>query len=204
MKRCASVILAALVLVLGCGAQAGQRDSQLDGLFIQLQATTDLAEAQGIQGTIWRIWIAAGEERVDAEMARGIGEMEFGDFPAALKHFDVVVEMAPDHAEAGTNGRRCSILWEISKARCAISDARWPLSPGIGAALSGLGLIHMRTGNLPAAIEAFEDAVAVNPHLLGTKLRFKHLKTIIKGRRTERTPGAAPQTPGRREADVAT
>ena len=56
----------------------------------------------------------------------------------------------------------------------------------------------MRTGNLPAAIEAFEDAVAVNPHLLGTKLRIKHLKTIIKGRRTERTPGAAPQTPGKK------
>ncbi len=184
MKRCASVILAALVLVLGCGAQAGQRDVRLDGLFVRLLATTDPAEARDIQGTIWRIWIAAGEQRVNAAMARGIAEMSFGDLPAALKHFDVVVGKAPDHAE-GWN-KRATVRYFMGDFEGSVHDIgrTLALEPRHWGALSGLGLIHMRTGNLPAAIKAFEDAVAINPHLLGTKLRIKQLKTIIKGRPT--------------------
>ncbi len=174
MKRYAGIILAALVL--GWGAQAGQSVSRLDELFAQLQATADLAESG-------RIWTAAGDKRTDAEMARGIEEMEIGDYPAALKHFDVVIEQAPGHAE-GWN-KRATVLYLMGDFDASKRDIARTLAlePRHWGALSGLGMIHMRSGDLLSAIEAFEDAVAINPHLLGTQLRIEQLKSIVKGSR---------------------
>ena len=179
MGRLLSICLVVAALGLPEAAPAGQRDSRLDGLFAQLRATTDAAEARRFQKTIWRIWIDAGEARVDAEMRRGIEAMQHGRHTAALAHFDAVVELAPDHAE-GWNKR--ATLYMMGEFDASVRDIERTLAlePRHWGALSGLGLIQMALGRLEAALKAFESAVAINPHLLGTQLRIRQLREAIR------------------------
>lgn len=174
--------IALVVVLLGAplAAPAGQDDGRLDGLFARLQATTDVEEAGLVQAAIWRIWIAADEAPVDAAMGRGIAEMELGDYPAARRHFDTVIGLAPNLAE-GWN-KRATVLYLMGDFGASVRDIQRTLAlePRHWGALSGLGLIGMAQGDLAGAVKAFESAVAINPHLHGTKMRIHQLHRMIR------------------------
>lgn len=163
---------------------ADQDDPRLDGLFLQLQSTSDLGQANLIQRDIWSIWIEGKTAEVNAVMARGIEEMNLGDYPAALRHFGDVVVLAPELAE-GWN-KRATVLYLMGDYDGSVRDIQKTLTlePRHWGALSGLGLINMRLERVDQAIKAFEEAVTINPHLLGTKVRIKQLRAISKGKPT--------------------
>ena len=53
------------------------------------------------------------------------------------------------------------------------------LEPRHFGALSGMGLIFMETGNDHRALEAFEEALKVNPHMGNVQENIKFLKEKI-------------------------
>ena len=53
------------------------------------------------------------------------------------------------------------------------------LNPWHFATASGMGSCYLQTGDLEAAVAAFETAVAINPRLTDTKWQIANLKKTI-------------------------
>jgi hypothetical protein len=55
------------------------------------------------------------------------------------------------------------------------------LEPRHFGALTGLGMIHIRSGDLQAALQSYEAAIHFNPHLVYAKQMIYELATKLKG-----------------------
>lgn len=187
MKRLPSFAAAALaaVVLLASGplAMADQSDSRLDGLFARLQAAGP-AEAQQIEGEIWRIWTQSDDGAVRGLMRDGLAAMQRGDHRHALAKFDQMVVIAPDFAE-GWN-KRATVHYLLGNYGQSLSDLAEALAlePRHFGALSGRGLIYMKLEDERRALEAFEAALAVHPHLAGAAGHVEQLRKILRDRET--------------------
>ena len=152
-----------LVLAFMAGAKADQRDPQLDSLFAELQRTTNQTAANGLVAEIWQRWTA------------------FEDDPRATIFSDLA-RTHPQHAEVWN--KRATVRFmrgnDVGSRRdiARVID----LEPRHFGALSGLGMINIRAGDLPAALQAFEAAVRVNPHMDQAEAMIEDLRQRLRGR----------------------
>jgi tetratricopeptide (TPR) repeat protein len=169
------------VLALGWGLLAGpaaadQKDPRLAPLFEKLGGSDNVAEAQMLELQIWQIWTEAKDGPTDTLMQLGLGAMQAGNLAGALELFDAVTLGKPDFAE-GWN-KRATVLYMLGAHERSAEDVAkvLALEPRHFGALSGLGLINMELDRPDAALEAFERALKVHPHLPGVKQRVEMLK----------------------------
>ena len=177
-------IILSLVLIFSISPTiAGQNDTRLNNLFERLRVTQDLAEARGIEGTIWEIWTESENANVNRAMLIGIASMHAGQLGTALNKFNEVIQLAPDFAE-GWN-KRATIFYLMKKFDWSVNDIAQTLKlePRHFGALSGLGLINQAIGQNKAAIKAFEHALDLNPHLPGLKEKVTKMKKLEFGRK---------------------
>ncbi|HIB43216.1 MAG TPA: hypothetical protein EYO37_04455 [Nitrospina sp.] len=177
-------IILSLVLIFSISPTiAGQNDTRLNNLFERLRVTQDLAEARGIEGTIWEIWTESENANVNRAMLIGIASMHAGQLGTALNKFNEVIQLAPDFAE-GWN-KRATIFYLMKKFDQSVNDIAQTLKlePRHFGALSGLGLINQAIGQNKAAIKAFEHALDLNPHLPGLKEKVTKMKKLEFGRK---------------------
>lgn len=184
-------LLAALLLIAsGLGpvapapARADQTDARLDALFQRLKATTEEAEADGIEARIWQIWVRAGEGESARLMREGILAMSRRAYPEALARFDALVEHAPTFAEAWN--KRATVHYLVGDYTASVADIvrTLELEPRHFGALSGLGLIYLELDEPAAALRSFEAALAINPHLEGARQQVEELRRSLSGRPT--------------------
>jgi len=174
-RRLAWLVIGVLLL-LPSALAAGQKDGRLEDLFVKLRSTSNPAEAQIIEFTIWKIWAEAGDGATDTLMQLGMGAMQGGDLPGALTLFDAVTARAPEFAE-GWNKRATVFFMMGAMEKSAEDVARvLALEPRHFGALSGLGLINTHLSKEDAAIAAFEQALKVNPHMPGVKANLDALR----------------------------
>ncbi|MEC7305203.1 MAG: tetratricopeptide repeat protein [Pseudomonadota bacterium] len=182
--RLARLIGAAMLVLLATGnAGADQRDPDLDDLFNQLQRVTSDDAAKDVVAEIWQRWTAFDNDpRATNLMAIGIRQMNLGQFGNAERIFSELVRDHPTHAEAWN--KRATVRFMRGDDQGSRSDiARViDLEPRHFGALSGLGMINMRSGDLPAALQAFEAALRVNPHLEQAEAMIRQLRTRLRGR----------------------
>ena len=109
-----------------------------------------------------------------------MGNQEYGE---ALRILDAIVTISPEYAE-GWN-KRATVYYLLGRHEDSISDVEktLDLEPRHFGALSGLGLIYNRLDEDAAALDAFERALKVNPHLGQAKQEVKRLRDRIKGKR---------------------
>ena len=156
-----------LLLALSTGpVAADQSDPGLDRLFDELQRTGSEAEVDRLTGEIWQRWVAHdSDRRADRMMRDGMDLMNRGLLEQAEQLFSALIGARPDFAEAWN--KRATIRFlrgdDAGSRRDIVRVIE--LEPRHFGALSGLGMIHMRAGNLQAALQAFEAALRVNPHL---------------------------------------
>ena len=169
------------VLALGWGlppvpAAADQKDPRLALLFEKLGGSDTVVEAQMLELQIWQIWTEAKDGPTDTLMQLGLGAMQAGNLAGALELFDAVTLGKPDFAE-GWN-KRATVLYMLGAHERSAEDVAkvLALEPRHFGALSGLGLINMELDRTDAALEAFERALKVHPHLPGVKQRVEVLK----------------------------
>ena len=177
-------IILSLVLIFSISPTiAGQNDTRLNNLFERLRVTQDLAEARGIEGTIWEIWTESENANVNRAMLIGIASMHAGQLGTAQNKFNEVIQLAPDFAE-GWN-KRATIFYLMKKFDRSVNDIAQTLKlePRHFGALSGLGLINQAIGQNKAAIKAFEHALDLNPHLPGLKEKVTKMKKLEFGRK---------------------
>ena len=182
--RAGRFIAAALVVGLVAGhAAADQRDPDLDGLFSELQRVTSDAAAKDVVAEIWQRWTAFEDDpRATSLMAIGVRQMNLGQLRNAERIFTEIISAHPAHAEAWN--KRATVRFMRGDDKGSRSDiARViDLEPRHFGALSGLGMINMRSGDLPAALQAFEAAVRVNPHMDQAEAMIRELRATLRGR----------------------
>lgn len=165
-----------LALVIFGPALADQDDPRLDRLFEQLSAAESAPEIDRLTRRIWAIWRAHEDAAVRQEMRRAAAAMSADRLAAAESHLDRVVERAPGYAE-GWNQRATVRYLRGRFAESAADVSRvLVLEPRHFGALEGLGLIYLEMDLPRAALDAFERALAVNPHLPGARERVRRLR----------------------------
>ena len=147
-------------------------DSELDNLFVALKRVADSESAEQVEEEIWRIWTVAGERDLDRLMVRGIFSMSR----------EKIINRAPGFAK-GWNKRamvRCLRGDYVS----AVDDIEQALAlePRHFGALSGLGMVSLALGEEERALEAFETALDLHPHISGADTHIKELRERVKGR----------------------
>ena len=176
-----ATLLAVLLCLTAGPVTADQDDARLDPLFRGLLATEDAAAAQQAEASIWRIWLEHEDTAVSLLMRDGVAAMDRGDNRAALEDFDQIVRIAPDFAE-GWNKRATAhyLLGNYDESLADIDEtlAREPRHFG---ALSGRGLVYAAQEELEKALESFEAALEVNPHMAGAKINAEAIRKRIEG-----------------------
>ena len=163
-----SILMSALWLLAICTLHAGsvfadQNAEELPALFNDLKAASSQAEASGIETRIWEYWLQAPDD-VSARLINEISlAMSGSDLAVALQLSDELVESHPQFAEAWN--KRATLHYLMGKNAESVADIRETiaLEPRHFGAISGLGLIFLREQNFEAALEAFEQVLAISP-----------------------------------------
>jgi len=156
-------LLAATCLLFVQLTNADQTASELPGLFDALQGAADQSEANGIESSIWRLWLQAPDKNAELLSSQLTLAMQGGELQLALRLANQLIDGNPDYAEAWN--KRATIYYLRGDDDMSVADIRETLArePRHFGAISGLGLIFMRRGDMEAALEAFEQVLAISP-----------------------------------------
>jgi tetratricopeptide (TPR) repeat protein len=159
-------------------------DPRLEVLFEQLHAAPDAATAKIIEDKIWATWAESGSPTIDILMERAQIASAFGDANLAREFLDQATRLQPDFAEAWN--RRAILSFDEQDYPAAMRDNQEALKrePRHFGALAGLGMIYESLGQEQAALAAYRDALAVNPHLEHAKQGAARLGPKLDGRDT--------------------
>ncbi len=176
-------LVVGLVLALPGLAAADQNDPRLDSLFGALKRESDPVKIHLLEAQIWTTWLETDSPTVELLLRQGLEAMSLNRFEKSLEHLNSVVELAPDFAE-GWN-KRATVLFLMGRYPQSLADVdkTLALEPRHFGALSGLGLISNALGADKEALDAFERALEVNPHLRHARAEVERLKKKIKGER---------------------
>ena len=175
-------IIAVLITVL-VPACADQNDPQLDDLFSALQASPSETQATNLEIEIWNRW---GEHPDDPlanqQMTKGIKLMNSGNLSAAEAVFSRIINNHPDFAEAWN--KRATVRFFRGNDTGSANDILQviKLEPRHFGALSGLGMIRVRAGELQGALQAYQAAQRMNPYLPQIEAIIDQLGQRLKGR----------------------
>lgn len=99
-----------------------------------------------------------GQLQKDADQLYKEGRLE-----QALKAYEAILAVAPDHAWAHSRIGATMAQWErLDEAEVALRRAI-ELDPKLAQAHSNLGNIFYKRGNYEGALQKYQDAVAINP-----------------------------------------
>lgn len=147
--------------------QADQDDPRLDRLFHELK-TLDQRRAEHadeLQAKIWRIWFQHPGQEMQRAMTRGRTALAQQRYEAAVDAFSRAIELDPRFAEAWN--RRATTYFQMGRYHDALDDIRrvLALEPRHFGALAGRGLCLRALDRPEEALEAYEKAFDINPHL---------------------------------------
>ncbi len=168
--------MAAFLTLASGPAAADQNDSRLDGLFERLLMVRDFRAAQGIELSIWGIWIESNDQAVEILMEQGLTAMARRDMRAALGKFDQMVKISPAFAE-GWN-KRATVHYLLGNYIESLHDIdkTLVLEPRHFGALSGRGLVYLELEEEALALDSFEGALKIHPRLPGANYNAKALR----------------------------
>jgi tetratricopeptide (TPR) repeat protein len=148
------------------GAPPVERDDPLlREAFARLKASTDPAEAEQLDRLIWLAWDSGGSQTATEHLDRGLSAMAEGNMADAIAAFTQAIEADPGFAEAWN--KRATAHFVAGDFTASIADIGATLirEPRHYGALGGLGQILLQSGETAAALQAFNAALAIHPHL---------------------------------------
>lgn len=153
-----SIIISAVPWV-----HADQNAEELPELFDQLEEAESGVEASRIEQRIWQHWLDAPDEQAAKLMNNISVSMSASDLAVALRFNNELIETHPEYAEAWN--KRATIHYLMGNNAQSVADIRETvaLEPRHFGAISGLGLIFLRQENFEAALDAFEQVLAISP-----------------------------------------
>jgi tetratricopeptide (TPR) repeat protein len=153
------------------------RADTLDRLFAQLLKTTDEQEADRIQKRIWELWMTNDSPTANILIGQAMKASSSAETETALHILDSLIEVHPDFMEAWN--KRATVYYMLGNYEKSVADIMQVLDrePRHFGALSGLGMIREKQGNLAAAREAYREALSINPHMEGIERALKEIDT---------------------------
>lgn len=173
--------IVAVLLLFAAGITHVRADTaRLDDLFQQLQTATD-EEAGPITQNIWIEWSKSGSASMDLLLKRGQDALAAGDPQTAIEHLTALIDHAPDFPE-GYN-ERATAYFQIGQLGLSIADIAktLALNPRHFGALSGLGMIFEQLNEPDKALEAYREALKINPHMKDVQDAVKRLDAQLGG-----------------------
>jgi len=154
----------------------------LDTLFGALKIAPDETSAKVIEDRIWAIWMSSDSDTCNLLMSRVKVATDDKDYDLAIKLLDAIVTIKPDYVEAWN--RRATLHYVKHEYGRALADLREVLArePRHFGALAGLGLILQDIGDDKHALEAYQAALAIDPHLRDLTDTVKTLREKVEGR----------------------
>ena len=127
---------------------------------------------------LWAIWSHSGDDSIDAMLETGKHLLKNEAYQEAVEQFTSVIEAAPSFAE-GYNQRAIAyfMLEEWSKA---VRDCKQTISlnPNHFGAFAGMGHVYVRLGKIDEAIEAYKQALVINPSLISIAEAILRLRSL--------------------------
>jgi len=176
-----AVLLLLAALAAGSAARAAQDDPRLEALFRELRTTDSTIAAANAEREIWSIWLEVAEPAAARATARGVHYLQVARLDAADAAFTRAIAAAPDFAEAWN--KRATVRFLKGDDAGSLADIRRTLAlePRHFGALAGRAMIHERRDQPARALEAYEAALAVNPHLDRVRARVRALRRELEG-----------------------
>ncbi len=142
-----------------------ERTRALDALFRGLKDARGDDEAEVLVARIWEMWTRSGRSDVDTLIEEGIAFLSVRQLGAAHDSFTKAIEADPSFAEAWN--KRATVLYLLHQHEQSLSDIEkvLALEPRHFGALAGRGMIHAQAGRWKEALDAYYQALSVNPFL---------------------------------------
>ncbi|MGI9315974.1 MAG: tetratricopeptide repeat protein [bacterium] len=173
--------LLALFLVALPFGHADQNDKELDALFdTLLNVDTTPSQARVVTSEIWQQWLRTDSDEAQQMMSLGIELMNRYALDDAVRVFSALIEIEPDFAEAWN--KRATVYYMMGKFDLSTADVAETvrLEPRHFGALSGQGLIYLKTNRREAAVEWFKKALKVNPFMENIRSSVEQIEQEIK------------------------
>ena len=158
---------------------ADQNDPRLDKLFFNLTANSDLKLSYQLTNEIWRIWSSHNKKEINILFNNAGKAMYEEDYETALKSYNEIVVLAPNFAEGWNKLATVYFLMGDYNASLANIEETLKLEPRHFGALSGRGQCYFELQKFQFALDAFEDALAVNPWLYDVYKNIQIVKKLL-------------------------
>jgi tetratricopeptide (TPR) repeat protein len=157
-------------------ASVSPHADELDALFARLKVASDAGEAGKIEARIWELWLDSGDPHVNQLMDYAIAAVDAHAYGLAINYLDTVIVTKPDYAE-GWN-KRATVYWLMHDYDKSLADiaSTLALEPRHWGALAGLGMIMRDLGANQKAVDAFKQALAIDPNLDDVKVGLELLE----------------------------
>ena len=182
--RAIATVVLVLALLVGAGSVAAdQNDPRLPGLFDMLRgAAPNSPEAHVAQQEIWGAWIEAPTASGRVLMRQGMEQIRHGDLDSAIETFTALIQLEPNFAEAWNKRATVYFMAGLYPESLADIDSTLALEPRHFGAQSGQGMVYEAMREPEAALEAFERALELNPHMARVQARIEQLRAQIEGK----------------------
>jgi len=157
---------------------AEARADTLDSLFARLHRVKSEDEARLAEQAIWQLWMSSDSPTAELLLKQAAAAMNKAEFDAALAILDRLVAVHPDFAEAWN--KRATLYFMMGRYDDSLADIDkvLDLEPRHFGALSGRGMILRKEGKFSEALEAFRDALAVNPSMGSVRDAVQELEKL--------------------------
>ena len=159
---------------------ADKQISELNNLFAQLKALSNVEEAKKVEDKIWQLWTThPSEDTLTELLAKGSEYMMQNQLTSAHNVFSKVIELDPKWAE-GWN-KRATVLYMMGNFELSQKDIDMVLSleKRHFGALSGQGLVQTALENYEKAIDSYIEAHKIYPSSQSTLQMIEQLSILL-------------------------
>ena len=161
-------------------AWIGARGKPSDGKVLKRRLVDENTLVRGVaeQG-LWQLWSRSGDKAVDVLLARGVGQMQAGQFKESIATFSEVIRRKPAFAE-GWN-KRATALFLAGEFRKSLADCDEVMkrNPNHFGALAGYGQIYFQQEQYEKAIKFWTRALQTNPNMINLEINIKAAEQLI-------------------------
>ncbi len=151
------------------------REVALDRLFASLHKASDEQAAKGVEEKIWELWSRFDSPTAEVLLGQAVVAMSASENVASLEILDRIVASYPTYAEAWN--KRATLHFALGNYEASLRDIDkvLDLEPRHFGALAGRGMIYQTQKNWTAALNAYREALSMNPSMTGVKNAVQEL-----------------------------
>ena len=161
-------------------AWIGAHGKSADGKVLQRRLADENPLVRGVaeQG-LWQLWSRSGDKAIDLLLARGVGQMQAGQFQESIATFSEVIRRKPAFTE-GWN-KRATALFLVGEFRKSLADCDEVMKRNQNhfGALAGYGQIYFQQEQYEKAIRYWMRALQANPNMVNLEINIKAAEQLM-------------------------